>query len=77
MSPVAVAVANALLASVMAFSPEHGSDHQLDELLQTSSGANVEAPGSILGMVRLVEVRRKPGIRACSPLETPAVEPGA
>ena len=32
--PLAVAVANALLRSLMAFGSEHGSDLQLDQLLQ-------------------------------------------
>jgi hypothetical protein len=36
--PVAVAVAEPLLAALMAVSTEHGSDLQLDQLLQAMAG---------------------------------------
>ena len=45
-------------------------------MLPSSSGARAEAPESILGTVRLVEVVLKPGSRACPPIATPAVGPG-
>ena len=46
-------------------------------MLPSSSGASAEAPESVLGMVRLVEVVLKPGSRACPPVATPADKPGA
>lgn len=73
--PIAVAVGETLLRSVMASGPDHGSGLQLDDLMQpmahqfgdplpchvqSDSGANAKASESIMGTIRLVEVGLKP-----------------
>ena len=45
-------------------------------VLPSSSGARAEAPESVLGMVRLVEVVLKPGSRACPPFSSAGAQNG-
>jgi len=44
--------------------------------MPSNSGARAEAPESVLGMVRLVEVVLKPGSLACPPFSSARAESG-